>query len=51
MHCSLETSYPEGSEMAHRLFVYGTLRKDIKNGMFHLLARHARFVGHARVRG
>ncbi|MGH9197662.1 MAG: gamma-glutamylcyclotransferase family protein, partial [Acidimicrobiia bacterium] len=33
------------------LFVYGTLRKDIRNSMFHLLAREATFVGGARAQG
>lgn len=37
--------------MTDRLFVYGTLRKDIRNSMFHLLAREASFVGGARARG
>jgi gamma-glutamylcyclotransferase (GGCT)/AIG2-like uncharacterized protein YtfP len=37
--------------MADRLFVYGTLRKDVRNSMFHLLAGEARFVGRARVPG
>ena len=37
--------------MTQHLFVYGTLRRDIRNSMFHLLARHAQFVGHARIRG
>ena len=27
------------------IFVYGTLRKDSKNKMYHILARHADFVG------
>ncbi len=33
------------------LFVYGTLRKDGNKSMFHLLAKHSRFLGYARVRG
>lgn len=37
--------------MTSRLFVYGTLRKDTRNSMFHLLAREARFVGRAQVQG
>jgi gamma-glutamylcyclotransferase (GGCT)/AIG2-like uncharacterized protein YtfP len=40
--------------MLDRLFVYGTLRKDIGNSRFHVLAREARevtFVGHARIQG
>jgi gamma-glutamylcyclotransferase (GGCT)/AIG2-like uncharacterized protein YtfP len=37
--------------MTQHLFVYGTLRKDVRNSMFHLLARHAQFVGRARIRG
>lgn len=37
--------------MTQRIFVYGTLRKDSRNSMFHLLARHAQFLGHARIRG
>ena len=40
--------------MLDRLFVYGTLRKDIRNSRFHVLAREAQevtFVGHARIQG
>ena len=37
--------------MTNRLFVYGTLRKDSCNSMFQMLARDARFVGHARIVG
>ena len=40
--------------MLDRLFVYGTLRKDIGNSRFHVLAREARevtFVGHGRIQG
>lgn len=37
--------------MAARLFVYGTLRKDSRRSMHHLLARHAEFVGHAQIPG
>ena len=33
------------------LFVYGTLRRDPTHELYHLLARHARFLGDARVRG
>ena len=33
------------------LFVYGTLREDAKHEMYHVLARHALFVGVATVRG
>jgi gamma-glutamylcyclotransferase (GGCT)/AIG2-like uncharacterized protein YtfP len=33
------------------LFVYGTLRRDTKHELFHLLARHAKFLGEAVVRG
>ncbi len=35
----------------NRLFVYGTLRRDPRHEMFHLLARHGRFVGGATVPG
>ncbi|MGZ8711166.1 MAG: gamma-glutamylcyclotransferase family protein [Thermoanaerobaculia bacterium] len=34
-----------------RIFVYGTLRSDPAHEMFHLLAKHARFVGDATVPG
>jgi gamma-glutamylcyclotransferase (GGCT)/AIG2-like uncharacterized protein YtfP len=34
-----------------QLFVYGTLRKDCRNGMHHMLASDAKFIGHARMRG
>lgn len=34
-----------------RLFVYGTLRRDPSHEMFHLLAKHARFLGEATVPG
>lgn len=37
--------------MTDLLFVYGTLRRDLGNGNFHLFARSARYVGHARARG
>jgi gamma-glutamylcyclotransferase (GGCT)/AIG2-like uncharacterized protein YtfP len=37
--------------MTDQLFVYGTLRKDSQNSMFHLLAREARFVGYGRLQG
>jgi gamma-glutamylcyclotransferase (GGCT)/AIG2-like uncharacterized protein YtfP len=37
--------------MTTQLFVYGTLRKDSRNSMHHLLAHGATFVGHARMRG
>ena len=37
--------------MNARLFVYGTLRKDRRNGMHHMLASDAKFIGHARMRG
>ncbi len=33
------------------LFVYGTLREDAGHEMYHVLARHASFVGVATVRG
>ena len=33
------------------LFVYGTLKKDIGNDMYHLLAKHARFVSDATWNG
>jgi len=33
------------------IFVYGTLRKDQSHEMFHLLAKHGRFVGDATVAG
>jgi len=33
------------------LFVYGTLREDAGHEMYHILARHASFVGEATVRG
>ena len=33
------------------LFVYGTLRQDPSHEMFHLLAKHARYLGEARVPG
>jgi gamma-glutamylcyclotransferase (GGCT)/AIG2-like uncharacterized protein YtfP len=33
------------------IFVYGTLRRDPAHEMFHLLAKHARFVGNATVSG
>lgn len=33
------------------LFVYGTLRRDSVHELHQLLARHARFLGDARVRG
>ena len=33
------------------LFVYGTLRKDVGKAMSQVLARHARFVGHATFQG
>ncbi|HEV8432416.1 MAG TPA: gamma-glutamylcyclotransferase family protein [Thermoanaerobaculia bacterium] len=34
-----------------RLFVYGTLRRDPRHEMFHLLAKHARYLGEATVPG
>jgi gamma-glutamylcyclotransferase (GGCT)/AIG2-like uncharacterized protein YtfP len=34
-----------------QLFVYGTLRSDPSHEMFHILARHAKFLGEARVAG
>jgi gamma-glutamylcyclotransferase (GGCT)/AIG2-like uncharacterized protein YtfP len=37
--------------MTTQLFVYGTLRKDSRNSMHHLLAHGATFVGAARMRG
>ena len=37
--------------MTDRLFVYGTLRKDVPNSMFHLLAGEAKFVGRAHAQG
>ncbi len=37
--------------MTSRLFVYGTLRSDVCNSMFHLLAREATFVGRGQVQG
>jgi len=33
------------------LFVYGTLRKDLSNQMYHILARYADFVGEGTFRG
>lgn len=33
------------------LFVYGTLRRDIGNRMYHLLARHGTFVGEGTYQG
>jgi len=33
------------------LFVYGTLRRDPAHELYHLLARHARFVSDAKVQG
>jgi len=33
------------------LFVYGTLRRDIESEMYHLLARHADFIGDATYQG
>ncbi len=33
------------------LFVYGTLRRDPSHEMFHLLAKHARYLGDATVSG
>jgi len=33
------------------LFVYGTLKKDIGNDMYHLLAKHAKFIGEATWNG
>lgn len=38
-------------EQPTRIFVYGTLRSDPAHEMFHLLAKHARFVGNATVPG
>ena len=37
--------------MTNRLFVYGTLRKDVPNSTFQMLERDARFVGYARIMG
>ncbi len=37
--------------MTNHLFVYGSLRSDIGNSMFHLMAEHAQLVGHARIHG
>lgn len=38
--------------MSHdHLFVYGTLRRDTKSEMYHLLARYADFVGEATYQG
>lgn len=37
--------------MADRLFVYGTLRRQVRNSVFHLIEGGATFVGHGRVRG
>ena len=34
-----------------RLFVYGTLRRDPRHEMFHVLAKTAQFIGDARVAG
>lgn len=34
-----------------RIFVYGTLRRDPGHEMFHLLAKHARYLGDATVAG
>lgn len=39
------------SEFPARLFVYGTLRRDHRHEMFHVLAKTARFIGEARVAG
>jgi gamma-glutamylcyclotransferase (GGCT)/AIG2-like uncharacterized protein YtfP len=33
------------------IFVYGTLRRDLSHEMFHLLAKHARYMGDATVSG
>ncbi len=33
------------------LFVYGTLKKDIGNDMYHLLAKHAKFISDATWKG
>ncbi len=33
------------------LFVYGTLRKDPENEMYHLLARYSTYVGEGRIQG
>jgi gamma-glutamylcyclotransferase (GGCT)/AIG2-like uncharacterized protein YtfP len=33
------------------LFVYGTLRRDVRNSVFHRIAREVRFVGRGRVQG
>jgi len=35
----------------HRIFVYGTLRRDPRHEMFHLFAKHARYLGEATVPG
>jgi gamma-glutamylcyclotransferase (GGCT)/AIG2-like uncharacterized protein YtfP len=35
----------------HYLFVYGTLRRDRRHGMYRLLARYANFIGDATFQG
>lgn len=35
----------------HNLFVYGTLRRDTQHQLYHMLARHASFLGEATVQG
>jgi gamma-glutamylcyclotransferase (GGCT)/AIG2-like uncharacterized protein YtfP len=37
--------------MSARLFVYGTLRRDCRNRMHHMLAGDTKYIGHARMRG
>jgi len=37
--------------MADRLFVYGSLRRDVRNSVFHLIGDEATFVGLGRVCG
>jgi gamma-glutamylcyclotransferase (GGCT)/AIG2-like uncharacterized protein YtfP len=37
--------------MIRHLFVYGTLRKEARNSMFHLMTSQALLIGPARVRG
>ena len=38
-------------ETAQTIFVYGTLRRDPAHELYHLIARHGRFVEDAKVRG
>ena len=49
-----EWSYPkvwDGLSDMTRLFVYGTLKRDSRNSILHLLDRDATFIGYARMRG